>query len=376
MQPVRPRTKSTQLAALVILTLLTIALTPGNAAATAHLTPDEAWMVTQTNQHRANAGVPPLRAVNDLTDAARAQSHKMARENLLHHTPNLGAVITGWWVVGENVGRGGTAPKIDTALMASPPHRANILDGRFTQVGIGIVEANGQLWVTQIFRKPDSTRINEPTVSAPLPLPEPTGGLDPTTCPESSVTWFKYADVDPRSVHRAAVDCNSWWGVIQGRTPTTYAPSEGLTRGQLATILARLLHRTGTAPSNAPDAFRDDDGHTHEAGINTLAAAGIVTGSSTGYRPNDPVTRAQGAAMLVRTIERAQGRSLPAGTKTFTDMHGHPLEAEVARAAAAGVVTGYSATTFGGGDHLRRDQGASLVVRAIKLLVHQQAITR
>ena len=36
--------------------------------------------------------------------------------------------------------------------MASAPHRANILDRRMEQVGVGFVLVNGQLWVTEVFR--------------------------------------------------------------------------------------------------------------------------------------------------------------------------------------------------------------------------------
>ena len=40
------------------------------------------------------------------------------------------------------------------ALMDSPGHRANILDPRFTKVGLGIYHnARGEFWVTQMFTK-------------------------------------------------------------------------------------------------------------------------------------------------------------------------------------------------------------------------------
>ena len=38
--------------------------------------------------------------------------------------------------------------------MGSAPHRANILNPRMRQVGVGVRGAGGQLWVTEIFRKP------------------------------------------------------------------------------------------------------------------------------------------------------------------------------------------------------------------------------
>jgi uncharacterized protein YkwD len=50
--------------------------------------------------------------------------------------------VTRWWV-GENLAWGAgdrSAPRrIVAAWMHSPSHRANILDGRFTEVGIAVV---------------------------------------------------------------------------------------------------------------------------------------------------------------------------------------------------------------------------------------------
>jgi uncharacterized protein YkwD len=40
------------------------------------------------------------------------------------------------------------------AFMHSPGHRANILNPAFRQAGIGIVKINGNLWVTEVFRRP------------------------------------------------------------------------------------------------------------------------------------------------------------------------------------------------------------------------------
>jgi uncharacterized protein YkwD len=39
--------------------------------------------------------------------------------------------------------------------MASPGHRANILDGKFTRTGVGVaVDADGTVYVTQVFLRP------------------------------------------------------------------------------------------------------------------------------------------------------------------------------------------------------------------------------
>lgn len=50
-------------------------------------------------------------------------------------------------VAAENLGRVNVGPDVMVAAwMASPAHRANILDGRLTRIGVGEFYANGQ-WV-------------------------------------------------------------------------------------------------------------------------------------------------------------------------------------------------------------------------------------
>jgi hypothetical protein len=85
--------------------------------------------------------------------------------------------------------------------------------------------------------------------------------------------------------------------------------------------------------------FIDDDGDTHEGGIEAIAAAGITLGcnppANDRFCPEDTVTRGQMAAFLARA------RDLPDTTADFfTDDDGHPFEAAIDRIAAAGIALG------------------------------------
>ena len=103
---------------------------------------------------RAQVGLPPLAV--DMVETAQADnwSSLMAFTGKLAEDPNMSADIASydpnWRQWGENVGVGPTPQSIEAAFMASPPHRANIL-GNFTHVGVGIVVANGSIWVTERF---------------------------------------------------------------------------------------------------------------------------------------------------------------------------------------------------------------------------------
>jgi len=57
--------------------------------------------------------------------------------------------------VAENLARGNiSADQLVAAWMKSPGHRANILDGRLTKIGVGAVYAHGQWTVATNFTRP------------------------------------------------------------------------------------------------------------------------------------------------------------------------------------------------------------------------------
>ena len=81
---------------------------------------------------------------------------------------------------------------------------------------------------------------------------------------------------DDGSTHEDAINALAATGITQGCTTTSFCPEEEVTRGQMASFLARALDLP-----TGPDAFGDDDGSTHEDAINALAATGITQGCTT-----------------------------------------------------------------------------------------------
>jgi uncharacterized protein YkwD len=160
---VQPTTKRRS-AALVGLTLAVVLLS-------ACLTADESTAVNLVNQDRAaNGGVKAL-VVNDaaLTKAQGWAKHLATASGgvcssaTLSHSNLAEGAPAGWKRLGENVAcrtvtgsvANAVAP-LQAQLMASSGHRANILDSRFTHVGIGIaaVSTGTNRWVvfeTQFF---------------------------------------------------------------------------------------------------------------------------------------------------------------------------------------------------------------------------------
>jgi uncharacterized protein YkwD len=108
------------------------------------------------NRERAQRGLHRLRLNGRLSLAADRHSRDMVRRGYFSHDSLGGGSFverirrTGYlssarsWTVGENLAWGsggrGTPEQILNAWMRSPGHRANILSGRFREVGIGVAE--------------------------------------------------------------------------------------------------------------------------------------------------------------------------------------------------------------------------------------------
>lgn len=109
------------------------------------LTGQEESLLEAINQARAARGVPPMQIGVRLQRAARAHSRAMARSGSFTHGNwydrlrshgvrgrTLGETIA--WGVGSD----GTASAIVGSWLASPPHRATMLNRGFRRVGVGI----------------------------------------------------------------------------------------------------------------------------------------------------------------------------------------------------------------------------------------------
>lgn len=114
----------------------------------------ESDMASAVNRERGRAGSSPLALHAWAVASAREHSAVMAEEGRIFHDPAFlreGRAGMGADLLGENVAQSTSVASAMSALMASEPHRANILDPRFTHLGIGIRSAGGYLYVTQRF---------------------------------------------------------------------------------------------------------------------------------------------------------------------------------------------------------------------------------
>ena len=76
----------------------------------------------------------------------------MATQGNLYHTTLRDGVTGNPHKMGENVAYAGSIDQAFQALLNSAPHYANIVDGSFNRVGVGIVVgSDGRVWVTMDF---------------------------------------------------------------------------------------------------------------------------------------------------------------------------------------------------------------------------------
>lgn len=130
--------------------------TPAAATPTANVSyaavGDSSGYLSRLNGERSAHGLAPLVMRSDLTQIAQSWAAHMAATGVLSHNPSLASEVTNWLAVGENVGDGPTIGDLDSAFMASPKHRANVLDPTYDDVGIGTVTRDGMIWITVDFR--------------------------------------------------------------------------------------------------------------------------------------------------------------------------------------------------------------------------------
>ncbi|WP_272032651.1 CAP domain-containing protein [Oceanobacillus kimchii] len=118
----------------------------------------EQEVVELTNQEREKQGLQPLELDTELSKVAKEKSQDMQSNNYFdHNSPNYGSPFDmmqsfgiDYNTAGENIAQGQRSPEeVVNAWMNSEGHRANILNGDYTHIGVGHIE-NGNYW-TQMF---------------------------------------------------------------------------------------------------------------------------------------------------------------------------------------------------------------------------------
>lgn len=133
---------------LLLVTLLTFTAQPAVAGGRSERF--RAEMLRLVNRTRSSNGRDTLRLNDHLSREAWRHSVEMGRRYVLFHTTNMWDLVQPYdaRVWGENVAYASTLRRVEELWMHSYEHRVNLLNPSFRWAAIGVVKANGWLWVT------------------------------------------------------------------------------------------------------------------------------------------------------------------------------------------------------------------------------------
>lgn len=315
---------------------LTAAILPATALPVAAAGGSELRSVV--NGYRDDAGLGAVAAHTIVDRIAVERARQLVRDGELSHDfeyikDRFAEEGICWRSFGEIIAynSSGDYARFGQQWFNSPPHH-DIMLGNYTHAGGGREPADdGRYYAVMIFltlcgaAAPTSPSTGFSDIGGSafvsdirwLVGEQITAGCAPARyCPRSPVTreqmasFLRRATSIPASAVNAFVDDNASAhesdinGVAAARitagcTDLRFCPDSVVTRGQMASFLARALG----LPSATRDWFRDDNGTTHEAAINRLAEAGITGGCATGtFCPTAAVSREQMAGFLHRAF--------------------------------------------------------------------------
>lgn len=139
-------------------------------------------------------------------------------------------------------------------------------------------------------------------------------------------------------------------------------PTANVTRAEVATIFFRLMTDDARAKFDSLDNNFSDvaKGKWYNRAISTLAKAGIIKGDPAGtYRPDDPITRAEMAAIIARFGDFKEGG------KTFNDISGHWAQKYIELAASNGWINGNPDGTFKPNNNITRAETVAMINRVL-----------
>ncbi|GIO15428.1 hypothetical protein J19TS2_49830 [Cohnella xylanilytica] len=151
---------------------------------------------------------------------------------------------------------------------------------------------------------------------------------------------------------------------LSGYAGGLFKPNASLTRAEMAAILTRLL---GGNTEGSKSAFKDVPSANWAAeAIQNVVALGLMSGNADGaFRPDQPITRAEMAAILSRLAAKAGIDSSAEEAGDFRDTADHWAQEAIRMARAEGWLNGYADGTFRPEQALSRAEAAAILNRLI-----------
>lgn len=235
-----------------------------------------AVVVDKTNEERSTLDELPLTRSPLLDEAARLKAEDMAKGSYFSHYSPTGVSPWHWFEVvdyqyahaGENLAVHFTdSAAVVEAWMNSPSHRANIVNGAYTEIGVGTAKGTYQgfdtVFVVQLFGTPAAPlQPAAPVPVAPPTLAEATPVQESTQAPAAPTVVLGEATDEPAPVLDGADTAAPAPEVALPPAPDVVLPqpdalssfmatSSGLEPDLASTKSLLQAHQSGTTPAES-----------------------------------------------------------------------------------------------------------------------------
>ena len=170
-----------------------------------------------------------------------------------------------------------------------------------------------------------------------------------------------FIDVAPNAWYKDAVQYAYDSGLMTGVSANEFAPEATTTRAMIVSILARLENVTSAESAG----FADVSDEWFATAVNWAASVGVVNGfEDNTFRPNDPITREQLAAILMNySAWKGEDVSARADLSGYRDQPSTWAEEAISWSVAEGLLTGVTADTLQPQGAATRAQVAAILQR-------------
>ena len=190
-------------------------------------------------------------------------------------------------------------------------------------------------------------------------------------CKPASKESFAYSDMQESLAHYAALYLREE-GIMVGETfggESFFYPDQTVSRAQFVALISSVAEMSVPTVSVGTGLY--DNGDIPEWARPYVAAAincGVISGESGDdgnkvFRANDPITRAEAAAI----IDRAMGLALDGREMAFDDSSDVPAWAaqSIVNTTAAGIVSVFDDNTVRASDYVTREDAALMLCKAV-----------
>ncbi|ERN54104.1 S-layer homology domain-containing protein [Alkalihalophilus marmarensis] len=178
------------------------------------------------------------------------------------------------------------------------------------------------------------------------------------TTPVSAAT--KFPDVSENHWGIQEINYLSEKGIINGLPNGNFAPTQNVTRGEAALMIAGALNLDTPAVENTPFNDVPKNYFAHDA-IAAVAEKGIIAGYRGNYSPRDPLTRGQMAAILQRAFNLSGSWD-----REFKDVgKDHLFYSSIQAIASNSITVGYPDQTFKPSNNTQRDEFSAFLARTL-----------